>query len=64
MRRIKFDLVFLYKLLYASYDLNIPNFVNFANFPTGKGDNGLKLITPRFNFRIRQNVYSAEVVKI
>ena len=63
LRRIKADLIFVYKLLYVLFDVGFSVFFNFSVTTSTRG-NGLKLQAVNVKSRICRNSFANRIVRI
>ena len=62
-RRLKFDLVTVYKIMYGYTDLDFNKFFTFASRQSGRS-NGLKLTLPYFKTDVRKHFFSVRIVRL
>ena len=63
-RRIKLDLVLLYKLIYGFSDLNVSDFISFSSNMLNTRGNGLKINIEQISSDTRRHFYFNRVAKI
>ena len=63
-RRIKYDLILLYRLIYGFCDLNVSDFISFSPNVFNTRGNGLKINIEHFNSDFRRHFYFNRVAKV
>ena len=64
LRRLKFDLILLYKIIYGYTDLQPNSFFSFSTNPCGTRTNGLKINHVKFRSLLKGSFFFSRVIKI
>ena len=63
-RRLKIDLIFMYKLIHGYFDVDVQAFITFSEIKFTRNSSALKLVQPKSRLDIRHNFITVRIIPL
>ena len=63
-RRLKLDLIFMYKLIHGYFDINAQDFITFSDIKFTRNSSALKLVQPKSRLELRHNFITVRIIPL